>query len=647
MIEEYPNLVKSGHIPACKNIKLLCERMMRDLDRSVKRGTHLKFNEEAAADICDFAEGHLTVHDYKLKHRIPWKLNPWQRFMFACWNGWRISDQDRDARLDRETGTRRFRRLFLLTAKGSGKSPCLSAILGYMMLADPAFYGHVCGLTEKQSRRPIDEFKRMLEASPDLASSFHIVGGRSTSPLEIRVTVPGYSGFLSTMGNKTEEEIASGPIMTFAAAEEYQSHKTDAVLNQLDQGTKMSTEPLTMILANAGKSERGPCYEEYRQARKMLRGNAPWEDDKLYMIYEVDEANMPIALQIEERESESDPEVPTSAARRIWIHANPGFESTMRSDVYKKELLKRKQGEAARREVERILFSKFVRGAGINSWMDDDLWREIVVHKPPVDENKNEIDLTKCPLYIGIDLATTKAFSSICLSWRLPDGKAYSEILNYLPGEDFEERVENVYRQPYLIQWEKDGYLKLMRGHRKTDWMTLADDLVEICQVNDVHGIAYDDNQAEFLMDACRKAGLHFEVTKDPKEAYNYPGVLFVDHPQGGWYGTKTQEHPLTMARALRVMTERTGSIPIGVSVLHNPVMNWMVDGAVVKIAGNPKAGRKWLIPDPAANPEAFIDGVVAWVMSINLMDWKPEEDYSTDDMASMISGMKSVLAVQ
>ena len=631
MIERYPRDVLAGHIPACENERLRARRTLRDLESSVKRGAHLEFKEEAAADVCDFVETHLAVMDHKTKKRVAFDLLPWERDMYAQWNGWRIRDRGRDGSLARETGTRRYRRIFLLTAKGAGKSIVFNGFLAYMMLGEPEFFGAVCGSTEKQARRPFDEFKKMLAANPDLAEHFHLTGGKGNQPGEIRSVAPGFDGQFHTVGNHAQYQNISGPIVMFAGAEEYHTHPSAALINEIDLGSKQCPEPLILLLSNAGKSKRGPCYDEYRLGRKLLRGTAPWQDDRMYMIFEVDDANLEKAVEIEERASEDDPKVYTPGAERVWAHANPSYGVTVRKDFYAKELAKAGVGEAAKLEAYRGLFSRFCPGSGANAWLGDDTLKSIIATEEPE-------GLADCPCWLGIDLASTRAFSAIAITWLLPDGTCYSRVLLYLPGEDFEERVKTVYRQPYLIEWAHRGYIKLMPG-RKTDWNTLAEDIIEICRDCKVQGIAYDDELSEYLLEACRENGLRFEQTKDAADAYDYPGIVFVDHPQGGGY-VKGKTRQLTMARALRAVEERVMASPPTCLVEFNPVFNWMIDGCVTKITGNPQSGRRWLIPDPKANPKAFIDGPVGWCMSIDIMDWRPEEDVDVEDHLGALDRM-------
>ena len=173
----YPDDVLAGREPACKSVRLFCERMLADLDATARKGSHLEFDEGAAADLCDFVESFLTVQDYVAGRRMPWKLLAWQRFLFATVNGWRIGDAARDGKYGRLAGTRRFRRLFMLLSKGQGKSPAMAALAAFDMLRDPSFNGVVCGATEYQARRVLDELRLMIASDETLGAALKYTGG--------------------------------------------------------------------------------------------------------------------------------------------------------------------------------------------------------------------------------------------------------------------------------------------------------------------------------------------------------------------------------------------------------------------------------------------------------------------------------------
>ena len=637
ILRDYPRAVLNGDEPACKNVELLARRTLKLLDATARPKAWLRVHEEAAADVCDFVETHLSVYDHLGNRRDDFRLAPWQRFALAYWNGLRILDPDHPAAAGRERHTRMVRRIFLLGAKGCGKSPLLVGIIAYMMLQNPEFFGAVCGSTEKQARRPFNEFKKMLVANPALRARFAFTGGRGSNPGQIRTLGVGMSGEFHTVGNHSQYMDVSGPIMDLAAAEEYHTHPTAELLSELEAGFKQHPEPTTAVCANAGASRSGPCYEEYLLHRKRLRGLEPWNDRVLPLIFELDADDVPKALAHAPLERPTDPKVYTPGAQRYWRHANPCYGITTRYDYYASELADAEQGGYAKREAYRRLFSIFGHGMSANAWLEDDAWRAVValreetgpdgksriVPDVPRDAAGDEIDLTACPCWLGIDLAHRRAFSAVAITWKLPDGRLWSRIRAYLPGDDFERRVREVYRQPHMIQWAADGWIELMDG-AKTDWRKLAEDLAEIDDAHDVRGVAYDDELAEYLFEALDEVAPHYERA-ETQQAYDYPGFVWTDHPQGGGYHKKKRRQ-LTIARALRTVRERMLSRPPRLAVEYNPVMNWHVDGAVIKISGNPQSGREWLLPDSKRGTPCFIDCAVAWIMSVNLADWKPEE---------------------
>ena len=80
--------VVSGKIPACKWVKLACERHLNDLIQSKKKDFPYKFEPRLAEKKIAFVE--LLPHtkgEWAMK-RLKISLEPWQKFGIACTFGW-------------------------------------------------------------------------------------------------------------------------------------------------------------------------------------------------------------------------------------------------------------------------------------------------------------------------------------------------------------------------------------------------------------------------------------------------------------------------------------------------------------------------------------------------------------------------------
>src|SRR5678816_1256143 len=95
---QYQADILSGKVPACKWVKLACERNRRDLDRQDTDAFPYRFDPEAARRICQMAEmlPHIKGPEAKVigtdaQGRRIWNpivLQPWQCWIFCTMFGW-------------------------------------------------------------------------------------------------------------------------------------------------------------------------------------------------------------------------------------------------------------------------------------------------------------------------------------------------------------------------------------------------------------------------------------------------------------------------------------------------------------------------------------------------------------------------------
>ncbi|MCO5214528.1 MAG: terminase large subunit, partial [Caldilinea sp.] len=120
--ERYIDNVIRGKVPACRWVRLFCERHKRDLKTGRRRG--LYFDRDAAQHAIDF-------YQFLRHSKGKWAgktidLEPWQQAIVWVLFGWQR----------RKTKTRRFRSGYVEIARKNGKTTMASGLALYMMLAD-------------------------------------------------------------------------------------------------------------------------------------------------------------------------------------------------------------------------------------------------------------------------------------------------------------------------------------------------------------------------------------------------------------------------------------------------------------------------------------------------------------------------------
>lgn len=123
----YIDGVLSEKIPACKWVKLACERQIEDLKR-FDGVAEYQFVESEANRVCKFIELLTHTKGELAGRRI--RLEPWQVFILTTSFGWRR----------RSDGGRRFRRVYIEVPRGNGKALALDTLIptpnGFVKMGD-------------------------------------------------------------------------------------------------------------------------------------------------------------------------------------------------------------------------------------------------------------------------------------------------------------------------------------------------------------------------------------------------------------------------------------------------------------------------------------------------------------------------------
>src|SRR5580700_3235016 len=85
---QYAADVVSGEIPACKWVKLACQRHLNDLSAAQSASYPYRFDETLANRPCVFIEGLPHVKGHWAAEREDIRLQPWQCFILCCLFGW-------------------------------------------------------------------------------------------------------------------------------------------------------------------------------------------------------------------------------------------------------------------------------------------------------------------------------------------------------------------------------------------------------------------------------------------------------------------------------------------------------------------------------------------------------------------------------
>ena len=248
--------VLSRNIVAGPLVRKFCENHLDDLRRPAADFPY-RFDIRRGAAVVEWIESYCYLAKGKFEGH-PYVLNWWQRLLTAVLFGWVY-------RRGEYRGERRFRKLYLETGKGSGKTPYLGALGLYMLCADGEQRGEgfVCGKNAEQAGVVFNFLKAMVGYSPLLEQSLTPIGGVNLYQFDHRPS----AGFLKKVSSESEGKGKSGPMPNVVIADEYHEHISPATLDFYESGTKISS-----VTLDTHRDQRRIRYELRVWGRTYLCG---------------------------------------------------------------------------------------------------------------------------------------------------------------------------------------------------------------------------------------------------------------------------------------------------------------------------------------------------------------------------------------
>lgn len=276
---QYQADVLSGEIPACKWVRLACERNRRDLDRQETPAFRYVFDPDAARRICQMAEmlPHVKgpkafiIGQDELERPIwnPLVLEPWQCWLLTTLFGWKHAAGSVSETGASREGLRRFRVALSLIPRKNAKSTLAAVVVLYMLVADGES-GAECysAATTRDQAKAIAEIAwEMARRSPGFREYFGVRMGSETSK---SLSVPANGS--KFMPLSADAHTLDSLNVSLAAIDELHAHKTAAVWNVLDTATGARTQPMIFAITTAGIDIGGVCHQKMAYLEKVLDG---------------------------------------------------------------------------------------------------------------------------------------------------------------------------------------------------------------------------------------------------------------------------------------------------------------------------------------------------------------------------------------
>jgi phage terminase large subunit-like protein len=344
---------------------------------------------------------------------IDWERD-WLRRLF----GWKLAD-----------GRRRFRSAYLEVPKKNGKSTLLAALSLYLLLLDgeggPEV--HIFAFDRDQASIVFDESRRMILASPAIASRVEIINSRKL--------IMSQEGKLQA--NASDVFGSDGINPSVLIWDELHRQRDRKLWEVLEYAGISRDQFLRIAITTAGESESGPWWEQRVYSQKVNSG-AIEDIHHLGVIYSADPRTR--------GDEQAEPDLDDPAT---WRRANPSMGHTMSEEDFRRDLLKARETPAELANFLRLRLGIVAKsGKQFLSLADWDACAE---------------DLRGLePCYLGLDLSSVDDLTALAvLSGDEEDG--YDLAVRFWLPEARILELERKTKAPYR-EWARRGFLVLTPG---------------------------------------------------------------------------------------------------------------------------------------------------------------------------------------
>lgn len=461
--ETYVRRVIFGEIPACKWVKLACERHQRDLRAAKKPAFPYRFDPKKADRVCRFFE--LLPHTkgkWAKKHPVTRefqtiRLELWQKFIICSIFGW----------VRKKNGTRRFRKGRIYVPRKNGKSIFGGGIGLYMLSLDgePGAEVYSGATSEKQAWEVFGPAQRMCRIDSELCEFMGIsVNAQSL------ICEDDASKFLPVIGKPGD-----GTSPHCGIVDEFHEHKTSDLIDTFETGMGARAQPLSLVISTAGSDLAGPCREDWKVCERILENLEGFQDDTTFaIIFTIDQDDAWDSLDALKK-------------------ANPNYGVSIDEDFLEAELTSARQNPAKQSRFKTKHLNQWVSSK--NGFFNVAAWQLL---ERPI----RRVDFREFPCYLSGDLSSKHDLTVQMQLFCLPD-RRYAVFGRYWITEAALELPEN----QHYRNWHIAGKLEVA-GEAIIDLVPFLAAAVQACAEYEVLEMPSDPNRAWGVYPLMEQAGV-------------------------------------------------------------------------------------------------------------------------------------------
>lgn len=392
--------------------------------------------------------------------------------------------------MDKTTGYRQFREVFIIVARKNGKTLFAAAIAAYMTYVDGEYGAKVYFLAPKLDQADLvyDAFYQIVQSDDELDSI--------TKKRRSDIYIKAFNTSVKKIAFNAKKSDGFNPQLV--VNDEMEAWPGDQGLKQYEVMTSAlgaRKQPLIISIATAGYVNDGIFDELFKRATAFLKGNSR-EKRLLPFIYMIDD--------IEKWDSIEE-----------LKKSNPNLGVSVSAEYYLEQI------EIARNSISKKVefMTKFcnIKQNSAVAWLDYwDVMKCVHEEKPLSLE-----DFKGCYCVGGIDLSRTTDLTAASIVINR-DGINHIFTRFYMPQKRYEVAI-NEDNTPYNIYRDR-GFL-FISGENQVDYKDVYNWFIELVKVYKIKPlkIGYDRYSANYLVEDLKTAGFH---TDDVYQGTNLTPIL-------------------------------------------------------------------------------------------------------------------------
>lgn len=392
--------------------------------------------------------------------------------------------------MDKTTGYRQFREVFIIVARKNGKTLFAAAIAAYMTYVDGEYGAKVYFLAPKLDQADLvyDAFYQIVQSDDELDSI--------TKKRRSDIYIKAFNTSVKKIAFNSKKSDGFNPQLV--VNDEMEAWPGDQGLKQYEVMTSAlgaRKQPLIISIATAGYVNDGIFDELFKRATAFLKGNSR-EKRLLPFIYMIDD--------IEKWDSIEE-----------LKKSNPNLGVSVSAEYYLEQI------EIARNSISKKVefMTKFcnIKQNSAVAWLDYwDVMKCVHEEKPLSLE-----DFKGCYCVGGIDLSRTTDLTAASIVINR-DGINHIFTRFYMPQKRYEVAI-NEDNTPYNIYRDR-GFL-FISGENQVDYKDVYNWFIELVKVYKIKPlkIGYDRYSANYLVEDLKTAGFH---TDDVYQGTNFTPIL-------------------------------------------------------------------------------------------------------------------------